>query len=181
MNIVKYTREFQNLANSFDCGNVILNNFIKSSNALDKSQGITYILLSDKKDFIIGYYNISASRVDYIEQIGESVNYTPMGGSININYLAILSNYQHRKISNLQNGQGFYLGDYLLNDCEKKIISISNEVGIAFITLYSTEEGFNLYHNRNSYETFEEDMSTFIDERDIGCHKLYKCIEDISS
>lgn len=179
MNIVKYSKKYQNLVNNFDCGNIALNNFLNSTNALDKNQGITYILLSDKKDFIIGYYNISAGRVDLIEQIGELVNYVPMGGSVNINYLAIHSDYQHKKIGNLTNGQSFYLGDFLLHDCEKRIMKLKEEVGIMFITLYSTKEGYNLYHNRNSYEDFEVDMNTFISERDIDCFKLYKCIDDI--
>lgn len=167
------------MANNFDCGNIVLNNFIKSTDALDKSQGITYVMLTDKKDFIIGYYNISTGRVDLIEQIGESINYMPMGGSININYLAIHSNYQHKKIGTLKNGQSFYLGDFLLHDCEKRIMAIREKVGVMFITLYSTEDGYNLYHNRNSYEGFEEDMNTFINERDFECYKLYKCIDDI--
>lgn len=179
MNIVKYSNEYQNLVKDFDCGNVVLNNFINSSDALDKSQGITYILLSDKKDFIIGYYNISAGRVDLIEQFGERINYLPMGGSVNINYLAIHSIYQHKKIGTLKSGQGFYLGDFLLHDCEKRIMKLKEDIGIMFITLYSTEEGYNLYHNRNSYENFETDMNTFIGERDIECYKLYKCIDDM--
>lgn len=178
MNIVKYSSEFQNLVIKFDCGNTALNNFINSSDALDKSQGITYILLSDKKDFIIGYYNINAGRVDLLEQVGELVNYKPMGGSININYLAIHSNFQHNKIGTLKNGQSFYLGDFLLHDCEERIMKLREEVGIMFITLYSTKDGYNLYHNRNSYEEFEDDMNTFLSERDINCYKLYKCIDE---
>lgn len=30
---------------------------LKNGDVLDKDQGITYVLLSDKKDAIIGYYN----------------------------------------------------------------------------------------------------------------------------
>jgi len=35
--------------------------------ALDFNQGITYVLLSDDKDFIIGYFNISVGRIDQID------------------------------------------------------------------------------------------------------------------
>lgn len=179
MNIIKYTIEHQHLASIFDCGNIILNNFLKSTNALDENQGITYIMVSDNKDFIIGYYNISVGRVDLIEQTETTVVYKPMGGSININYLAIHSKYQHTHIGNLPSGQKIYLGDYLLRSCEKTILALRKHVGIAFITLYSTQEGYNLYHNRNSYEIFETDMNTFIEERDLECYKLYKCIDDL--
>lgn len=179
MNIIKFTIEHQHLALDFDCGNIIINNFLRSTNALDENQGITYIMLSDNKDFIIGYYNISVGRVDLIEQTESATVYKPMGGSININYLAIHSKYQHTQIGSLRNGQKIYLGDYLLLNCEKTILKIRKHVGIAFITLYSTQEGYNLYHNRNSYENFETDMNTFIEERDLECYKLYKCIDDL--
>lgn len=48
MNVFKYTPEYEVLAKSFECGNFVIDNFLKSGNALDENQGITYILLSDK-------------------------------------------------------------------------------------------------------------------------------------
>lgn len=87
MNIEKYTKNYSFLTKEFDCGNYVISNFLKSSDALDENQGITYIMLSDEKD--------------------------------------------------------------------------------------------NLYHERNSYEDFEDDMSTFVQESDKSCYKLYKWIDDI--
>ncbi len=178
MNIEKYTPKYAGLAKDFECGNIVIDNFLKSGDALDENQGITYILLSDDKNFIIGYYNIEVSRVDQIENIGDNVLYKPMGGAVNINYLAIHSDYQGTKIAEIDDRK-IYLGDYLLRDCEKRILSLRKEVGIVFITLYSTEQGYHLYHERNSYEDFEEDMSTFVQESDQKCYKLYKCVDDI--
>ena len=178
MNVERYTKEYENLVKDFECGNIIIDNFLRNGNALDENQGITYVLLSDKKDVIIGYYNIEVGRVDQIEDVGDTTIYKPMGGSININYLAIDSSYQGTKIAEI-NGKKIYLGDYLLRDCEKKILKLRKEVGIVFITLYSTEQGYHLYHERNSYEDFEDDMSTFVQESDHKCYKLYKCVDDI--
>ena len=31
----------------------------------------------------------------------------------------------------------------------------------------------------SSYEDFEDDMSTFVQESDQKCYKLYKCVDDI--
>ena len=62
MNIVEYTSEYEHLAKNFKCGNSVIDKFLHDGNALDKNQGITYILLSDENDFIIGYYNILATR-----------------------------------------------------------------------------------------------------------------------
>lgn len=80
MNIIKYTSEYKALKKHFSCGNFVIDNFLKTDNALDENQGITYVLLSDKKDAIIGYYNIEVGRVDQVETIGENVLYKPMGG-----------------------------------------------------------------------------------------------------
>lgn len=178
MNIIKYTMDYFPLTDKFDCGNFVINNFLKSSDALDENQGITYIMLSDENDYIIGYYNISVGRVDQIEIVREKKLYSPMGGSVNINYLAIHSEFQGIKIAEI-NSRKIYLGDYILRDCEKKILKLRGEIGIAFVTLNSTEEGYHLYHERNSYEDFEDDMSTFVQESDKSCYKLYKWVDDI--
>ncbi len=178
MNIEKYTPKYEKLAKNFECGNIVIDNFLRNGDALDENQGITYVLLSDNKDFIIGYYNVEVGRVDQIEDIGDTVMYKPMGGSVNINYLAIHSKYQGTKIAEVD-GRKIYLGDYILRDCEKLVLRLRKEIGIVFITLYSTEQGYHLYHERNSYEDFEDDMSTFVQESDQKCYKLYKCVDDI--
>ena len=48
MNIVEYTSEYEHLAKNFKCGNSVIDKFLHDGNALDKNQGITYILLSDE-------------------------------------------------------------------------------------------------------------------------------------
>ncbi|WP_143322578.1 hypothetical protein [Clostridium sp. HBUAS56010] len=169
MNIEKYTQQYLFLTEEFDCGNFVINNFLKSSDALDENQGITYIMLSDEKNYIIGYYNIS---------VGREKLYKPMGGSVNINYLAIHSKFQRTQMSEY-NGKKVYLGDYILRDCEKRVLRLRNEIGIAFVTLNSTKEGYPLYHERNSYEDFDIDMSNFVEESDNSGYKLYKWVDDI--
>lgn len=176
MKFDKYRLEYEPLAKCFSCGNIVIDRFLKSGDALDENQGITYILLSDDEDFIIGYYNISVGPVDQIEAVGDKVYYVPMGGTVNINYLAIDAKLQHTPIVE---GYKFYYGDYVLRDCEKRILEIRKEIGITFVTLYSTEEGYHLYHDRNSYEDFEDDMSTFVSDSDSTCRKLYKWVDDI--
>ena len=178
MIIEKYTREYENLRDSFKCGNNIIDNFLREGNALDENQGITYVMLSDKRDVIIGYYNIEVGRIDQREEVGNNIFYRPMGGTVNINYLAIHRDFQGIKVATVDD-KNIYLGDILLNDCERRILSLRKQVGITFITLYSTNEGYHLYKGRTIYEDFEDDMSTFVQESDQKCFKLYKCIDDI--
>lgn len=102
MRFEKYTSEYSHLASEFRCGNIVIDDFLKNGDVLDKNQGITYILLSDDEDFIIGYYNISVGRVDQLEEVGECVRYIPMGGAVNINYLAVDERLQHTQISDVK-------------------------------------------------------------------------------
>lgn len=178
MNIKKYTQEYAGLAKQFTCGNAVIDKFLHDGSALDKNRGITYVMLSDEEDYIIGYYNIENGRVDRIETIGDDEFFELMGGSININYLAVHSNLQGSLVA--EDGENkIYLGDLLLRDCEKRILKLREQTGISFVTLCSTEEGYHLYHVRNDYEIFEEDMNTVTQENDVGCYKLYKCVDDI--
>lgn len=126
----------------------------------------------------MGFYNIEVGRIDRVESVGEYVNYIPMGGAVNINYLAIHSDYQGTKIGEV-NDKNIYLGDYLLRDCEKRILELRQKVGISFVTLCSTEQGYHLYHDRNSYDDFEDDMNTVVTESDSKCYKLYKYVDEI--
>ena len=41
----KFKVEYKALTDNFSCGNIIIDNFLKSYNALDENQGITYVLL----------------------------------------------------------------------------------------------------------------------------------------
>lgn len=178
MNIKKYDRKFAELADGFACGNIVIDKFLKDGSALDENQGITYVMLSDDEKFIIGYYNIEVGRIDQIQYIGDIATYVPLGGTVNINYLAIHSDFQGTKIGQIDD-KNVYLGDYLLRNCEKRILDLRKEVGISFVTVCSTEQGYHLYHDRNSYEVFEDDMSTFVSESEMSCHRLYKCVDDI--
>ena len=58
MNIVEYTSEYEYLAKNFKCGNSVIDKFLHDGNALDKNQGITYILLSDDNGWC-GQYKLS--------------------------------------------------------------------------------------------------------------------------
>ncbi|MEI3300017.1 MAG: hypothetical protein V8R67_04950 [Eubacterium sp.] len=178
MNIKKYTKKNENLAKKFTCGNIVIDKFLHDGSALDVNRGITYIMLSDDNNCIIGFYNIENGRVDRVETVGQTDVFELMGGSININYLAIHNDFQGLLVA--QDGEHrIYLGDLLLRDCERRILKLREETGISFVTICSTEEGYHLYHVRNGYEDFEEDMNTVVSESDMGCHKLYKWVDDI--
>lgn len=174
MEFIKLTNENHHLVNTFDCKNTVINNFLKSENALDLNQGVTYILLNDTKNEVIGFYNIGISRIDQVQTIGRNTYSTYMCGAAVINYLALDSSLQHTYIE-----EGYSYGDYLLTCCEDKLLSLRNQIGFTFIAISSTQEGLHLYRDKHDYEEFEEDMSIVVQESDKQCVKLYKWVDDL--
>lgn len=155
---IKLTEKIQKeLSQSFDCGNPALTAFLKSYEALDDFFGVTYVILSDTS--IIGYYNISTGHI-------EDETHVRMGGTVYINCLAIDKKYQKKKFMTS------YYSDVLMNDCLQRIENLRNEVGFAFVTLSSTDEGFHLYE-RNGFCELEEDMKMAKNSGEDTCIPMY--------
>ena len=176
MEFTKLTNTNYHLTASFDCKNTVINNFLKSEKALDSNQGVTYILLNNSKDKIIGFYNIGISRIDQVQSIGDTTYATYMGGTAVLNYLALNEPFQY---TYMLPEDSYSYGDYLLDNCESKLLSLRNKIGFSFITISSTKEGLHLYRDKHDYEEFEEAMSIVVQESDKQCIKLYKWADDL--
>lgn len=76
-----------------------------------------------------------------------------------------------------EDGVTVKLSDVLLIDCIERINEIRNQhIGFAFITLNSTNEGYNLY-KRNDFETLENDMSFSKEDSGLKCIPMYYAID----
>ena len=159
----------QKLASDFHCGNQYIDLFLRGAQALDDSFGKTYVWLNESGDEIIGFYNISAGSVDYLE---DGYRYK-MGGAIHINEFAIKQKYQGVSVTEFAN-----ISDLLLDDCLARIENIrNNHIGCSFVTLQSTKEGYSLYL-RHDFEDIEEDMGiTKIQADENGCKAMYMVID----
>ena len=158
----KFTEELKlKLSDCFDCGNPALTAFLKSYEALDDFFGKTYVMVDIENQRIIGYYNISTGHIE--DETG-----VRMGGTVYINCLAIDKQYQKRKIES-----GFYYSDVLLGDCFKRINDLRDEcIGFGFVTLSSTDEGYNLY-TRNGFCELENDMKMAKNTGEDTCIPMY--------
>jgi len=143
----------------FSCGNSAIDSFFNSSQVLDDYFGKTYVMVLGKR--IIGFYNISTGCIE------DDMNIR-IGGSIYINYLAVDENYQKMKYND-----NWYISDLLLMDCINRIIKIKEgHLGFSFITLASTDEGYNLY-KRNGFEDLEDDMFIAKNSGEKTCYPMY--------
>ncbi len=170
-NIVEYNANLSELALSFDCGNYYINQFLKSGNALDPGFGKTYVWLDEDRTTIIGYYNIAAGCI--IETTSDD-SYK-MGGAVHINEFAIDLHFQDKTYDD---NNSIYLSDILLSDCINRVEFIRGKfLGVAFITLCSTQEGYKFY-KRNQFDDIEEEMKIpKIESKEDDCIPLYYALD----
>ena len=67
MKISELQQRHKKILDSFSCGNIVIDNFLKSNDAYNSSIGKTYVLSSENEQMVIGYYTISTGSVDYID------------------------------------------------------------------------------------------------------------------
>lgn len=161
--------EFQSLTIRFNSGNVHLDNFLKSSDALNSSLGKTYVFLSEDEHDLIGYYNLGTGSLE--EYQGH--NRTKYGGAIHINEFAVDIRYQNIVFDETADGEKVYLSDIMLIDCIKRIESIrENHVGASFVTLNATLEGERFYL-RMGFDYLEDNMTFSKEYSEISCIPMY--------
>lgn len=172
LNIHKLDASLQKLASSFKCGNDFIDSFLKSSVALDKGFGVTYVWLDDENSSIIGFYNITSGS---IEQADQSGNGYKMGGAIHLNEFAIHQNFRGKTIPD---DDSLRMSDLLLHDCIARVQYLrDNLVGFSFITLHSTNDGYSLYQ-RHGFCDIEEDMTIAVVEgKEDDCFPMYLALD----
>ena len=165
---IPYDASMTPLASHFDCTNSVMNQFLRDSRSLQSCYGKTYVLLSDDKTAIIGYYNIGTG---YVAQDidGKKVK---IGGAAHINYFALDKQFHHMP-AGARSGKVFYMSDLLLEDCIRRISEIREDhIGFSFITLCSTDRGYRLYQ-RNDFSDLEDDMDFAADKTEKDCYLMY--------
>ena len=91
LNVVPLTPMVQRYAAGFCSGNDYLDNFLKSTIALNAAYGKTYVWLTEDNKRIIGYYSLG---VGYLERVlKDEKSRIKLGGSIHINGFALDKKY----------------------------------------------------------------------------------------
>ena len=142
----------------FDCGEQSLNTYVQryARQNAENDLGETYVLTNDDQD-ILGFYTISTASLDYDaypENDGLPRYAIP---SALIGRLAVDQNHQ---------GNGY--GKLLLIDALKRILEISEEIGIHCITVDAKDD-----NARKFYENFG--FEELLDEK----NHLYISIEKV--
>lgn len=173
LNIRRLKPGLEPVIQAFNSGNYYLDNFIKSDAAWNDSIGKTYLLLSDDEKILIGYYNITVGSLEMLD----CGIHKKIGGCVHINCFALDNRFHNQIEVVMDEKMKIYTSDLLLDDCLQRIERLRKDyIGIAFVTLNSTEEGKWLYL-RNDFEPLEEDMFFSIEDSDLKCTQMYLPLE----
>ena len=107
-----------------------------------------------------------------LDEIEGDVRYK-IGGTIHIGYFAIDEKFQHQLQATTPNGIHLYWGDVLLEECLSRIEAIrSQQVGVSFVTLASSEAGERLYRHHD-FEDLDADITFSPSHGEDKCICLY--------
>ena len=173
INVKPYNASLQKLALHFHSGNDYLDNFLRSTDALNPSYGKTFVWVDEEETEIVGYYNIGTGSIDEIEA-GKRIK---IGGCVHINALAMDVGYRGALQVKAPDGKDLYLSDYLLSECIRRIYEMRDTyVGCAYITLCSTKEGYGLY-KRAEFEELEEGIEFSVEDQAEPFANMYLWLE----
>ena len=130
---------------AFDCGNEVLNRYLKQQLSQDtkKRLAVAYVLL--EMDKIIGFYTLSASAIninDLNQQLAKKLPKYPLVPVSLLGRLAIDKNYQK---------QG--LGDLLLMDALYRCSISAKQVASLAVVVDAIDEKAEAFYQRYGFET----------------------------
>jgi hypothetical protein len=165
------TEKMRYLTQSFKSGNDFLDQFLRSDDALNSSIGKTFVWVNEKRNEIIGYYNLG---VGYIDMFNGDDKYK-IGGSIHLNFFALNAPYRGIKAGTKDND--IKISDRLFADFIQKVYELREKyIGFAFVTLAATDEGYSLY-KRNYFEDLEEGLHFSFKDDEKGCRPMYLALD----
>lgn len=173
INTELFTKDMIDIAQDFSSGNVFLDNFLKSDDALNNSIGKTFVWLNENRKEIIGYYNIG---VGYIDMYFGDDKYK-IGGSIHLNFFALNEKYRGIVVRKRTDGTVIKFSDRLFTDFMNKVYELREKyIGFSFVTLAATDEGYSLY-KRNYFDDLDADLHFSFKDDEKGCKPMYLALD----
>lgn len=159
------TEENAFLTEKFDCGNEVINHYLKSEAKKD-TQAVSFLITDEKKNAVIGYFALSCSGF-IIEFRGHPTIYP----AVEIKMFAVDEAYQHIPYSD--DPEDGTLSDIIFNFAISKIYDFTQKYcGADKVILYAVPKAVNFYR-KNFFSEFETFMlkseSRFLD----GCIPMY--------
>ena len=152
------------IVQSFDCGNEVINSYLKKY-AYQDPQSATFVIYDLEKNFVVSYYSLSCSG--FVLNLNSHITIYP---AVEIKMFAVDDNYKHVLFSP---DDKFTLSDYIFSNVIAKIYDFTEKTcGADKIILYAVPQAENFYI-KNGFTRFQDFMlqseSKFLD----GCIPMY--------
>ena len=172
INFVERTIKTDEMCSSFNCGNAILDNFIRYDSC-NTSISKTYLMIEDDTK-LIGFYSLCCSSL--LEIKDEKNNIESSAPAICLKMFAIDKKYQDKIID----GYEHTYAHFMLTVCLDKIKEIKNQyIGAECIILNSTQEGYELYKNVGDFYELESDYELPDYNENPNAIKMYRSIDNM--
>ena len=141
------TEENAFLTEKFDCGNEVINHYLKSEAKKD-TQAVSFLITDEKKNAVIGYFSLSCSGF-----IIESQGHPTIYPAVEIKMFAVDEAYQHIPYSD--DPEDGTLSDIIFNFAISKIYDFTEKYcGADKVILYAVPKAVNFYR-KNFFSEFE--------------------------
>ncbi|MDE5768189.1 MAG: hypothetical protein K2H82_02270 [Oscillospiraceae bacterium] len=149
---------------SFDCGNEVINSYLKE-HADQDPQSTTFVIYDLEKNLVVSYYSLSCSG--FVLNLNSHITIYP---AVEIKMFAVDEKYKHMLFSQ---DDEFTLSDYIFSHVIAKIYDFTEKTcGADKIILYAVPQAENFYI-KNGFTRFQNFMlqseSKFLD----GCIPMY--------
>lgn len=172
MYIERISDKFFRKISNFECEEESMEEFLKSeAYKYDlEGEGNTYLFVDDN-DIILGYYTLKCNSIQMFYEENK-YNQNKVYPCVEIARIAIDTNYRNKG-----------LGSILLSSVIKDIVSLSDNVGIKYIILFSIPSAEEFYTNKNmagvNFIDFPKEINFLMDSKEDKCRPLFITIDDV--
>lgn len=163
--IERLTTENYDCVKDFECGNEVINEYLKKK-ALHDMLGTTYVIIDKNDGIALGYCTICCSGITHKYQ--NSVRTLP---SIEIRYFAIINRLHKLQFS--PDDAHYYFSDHMMYSFMYYCADItSNTIAAQYIILYSVPDAIKFYERVGFCkfsEFYERNTYKYLD----GCEPMY--------
>ncbi len=138
------------ICGSFNCGKSGLNDYLKKYARQNDKLGIgrTFIATFDNSNYVAAYYTLASASIEsksLTEILSRKLPKYPVPCAL-LARLAVDINYQGKRF-----------GEYMLMDALKRVLTVSNQIGIFSVIVHAVDESAARFYMKYGFDVFDDE------------------------